>query len=56
MVVVCDVLLSPSGVVKAGVCIFAKHFVIKPVLSFVYITFHINMQFKCTLIIDAVLV
>ena len=56
MVLVCDVLLSPSGVSKAGVCIFAKHFVIKPVLSFVYITFHINMQFKCKLIIDAVLV
>ena len=55
-VLVCDVLLSPSGVVKAGICIFAKHFVIKPVFIFVYITFHINMLAKCLKIIYAVLV
>jgi hypothetical protein len=56
MVLVYDVLLSPSGVFEASVCICAKHFVIKSVLPFVYITFQINMLAKCLKIIDAVLV
>ena len=52
----CDVLLSPSRVAIACICVGSKHFVCKPVLLLVYITSQINMLPKLRQTFRAVLV
>ena len=52
----CDVLLSPSRVAIACICVGSKHFVCKPVLLLVYITSQINMLPKLGQTFCAVLV